>query len=369
MLKTIQRRVFVSVSLAAFLSVMLVTSVLMFSQRHTVSTALIHTAVGAAMLLFAFWHLANFAPLKQYFRARRLWASIAVVAAIGLLLASYLPVKPLYQFYLWGSTLRAMGSSEDRTLIRYVQLDFNPDGAEGLALRMDLRAGPHMAYPQYAFWLETLEGAFIQPLYVTQSVAKSQFDNKAILQEDVVLTSNPFDGNAHEGESLFSFISEPRTSSSRFRRESLPVFLHKSGAIRSDSESVDLSTIDGYSGATLNDSFLLDTVSPLEVSRRYRLRLEINQSFDFNEYYSSDRFSEDPVYSGNGYSAQPSLIYEAIIDAGSKQTYYPMTLIGHGHHSGQNGEVYPDLSHITTARSIVDRIIIELRRETTGPES
>lgn len=35
-----------------------------------------------------------------------------------------------------------------------------------------------------------------------------------------------------------------------------------------------------------------------------------------------------------------------------------MKLIGHGHHSGQNGNLYRDMSNITTAKQIAERIIL-----------
>jgi hypothetical protein len=88
--------------------------------------------------------------------------------------------------------------------------------------------------------------------------------------------------------------------------------------------------------------------------------LEINQSFDFNEFYSSDRYPDDPIYSGNGYSAQPSVVYEAIIDTTASQRYFPMAVVGRGHHSGQDGKLYQELDRLTTALELVDRVIVEI---------
>jgi hypothetical protein len=133
------------------------------------------------------------------------------------------------------------------------------------------------------------------------------------------------------------------------------VFLHKLAQLHSAQQA-----IDGYAGATIQQSFLLSTRVKSPLSTPYRLRFEINQSFDFNGYYSSNRFPADTIYSGNGYSAQPSLIYEAVINPASNQRYYPMQLIGRGHHSGQDGDVHTDLNNMTTALEIIDRIIIEI---------
>ena len=35
-----------------------------------------------------------------------------------------------------------------------------------------------------------------------------------------------------------------------------------------------------------------------------------------------------------------------------------MRLVGRGHHSGQDGEIYADLSGITTARDLVARALV-----------
>jgi len=35
-----------------------------------------------------------------------------------------------------------------------------------------------------------------------------------------------------------------------------------------------------------------------------------------------------------------------------------MSLIGRGHHSGQDGEIYKDLSGITTARDLVEHALV-----------
>jgi len=36
-----------------------------------------------------------------------------------------------------------------------------------------------------------------------------------------------------------------------------------------------------------------------------------------------------------------------------------MELIGRGHHSGENGKIYTDMSGITTAKEMIKRVIVE----------
>jgi hypothetical protein len=119
--------------------------------------------------------------------------------------------------------------------------------------------------------------------------------------------------------------------------------------------------LDGYTGATLLNNYLLSSSLKNPQSGKYTVFLEINQSFDFNDYYSSDRFPNDKIYSGDGFSAQPSVVYQAQIDFDSSTQLYPMTLVGHGHHSGQNGEIDINTENLTTALAIVDRIIVDIR--------
>lgn len=313
------------------------------------------------MLLMILWHLKNnFAALKQYTKLRGPAGSsqfnkvvpTVLFFAGAIIAAACLQLPPFSNFYLWGNALRA-GVAEQEVQLAYTLLSRRSPSATGAALQIDLRTGRYFKWPQYAFWLETMDGNLIQPLYITQKLADNRFEFKAVPKiKNQVFTSDPLDGSDNEP---FEFIAEPATSAQRARPESLPVFLHK----LVDSALPETKP-DGYAGATVQQSFLLSTQAEKPVAETYRVRFEINQSFDFNHYYSSDRFPDDPIYSGNGYSAQPSLIYEAVIDPQSDRRYYPMELVGRGHHSGKDGEIHKDLNNMTTALEIIDRVIIEI---------
>lgn len=362
-----KNRIFVSVSLLLLCGVMMVTSVLMFTRSHNTTTALMHTVLGAVLLVMILWHLKNnISALQQYLKLKTAAGKnglntalpAALVMGAGLAVASFFHWAPLAGFYEWGAGLRLHDPDHPQTQLTYIKLEVPAKQAKGAALRIDLRTGPEFAWPQYALWLETLEGKLIQPLYVTRKLAESRFDTKVTRKADgLVFTSNPLDSGERELEAIFDFVDEPGTSGERARPESLPVFLNR---LQQAAKTLNYVVTDGYAGATLQQSFLLDTRTRSPITEPYRVRFEINQSFDFNTYYSSDRFPEDPIYSGNGYSAQPSLIYEAVIDPNSDQRYYPMRLLGRGHHSGRDGEIHPDLHNMTTALYIIDRIMIEI---------
>jgi hypothetical protein len=376
------RRAFVSLTLFMFLTVILVTSLLMFFKPHTPLVALLHTGIGFLLLTIAAWHLKNnFSSLKTYFKLSQAksGATLNVALPIAILLSSIIlglaltQSAPFLTLYEWGNRLRSDVKSEEKIQFNYVRVKHAQVGAQGNKLVIDLRKGPYFRFPQYAFWLETMDGKFIQPLFVTQKLANNKFVVKQTLRDKQTVFNSDISGYDDEAWSkVFSEEYSPETVEQRARPESLPVFLHQVGSkvpdnifssvdkTAAENSSIKTSTIDGYAGATMLDNFLLSSQANKTLPEKFRVRFEINQAFDFNNYYSSDRFPDDLIYSGNGYSAQPSVIYEAIIDTKSSQQYYPMTLIGHGHHSGADGKIYFDIENLTTAKEIIDRIIVEI---------
>lgn len=372
MANSFNRRAFVSLIVFLFFAVILITSLLMFINAHTPLVAMIHTGIGFLLLIVLGWHLKNnFASLKTYFKFRTTKSGIntampiAIVLAAAVLGLGVMQSFPFTSLYAWGNQLRGKDKVEQQLQFSYVRVDQTKAGAIGNKLVIDLRKGPYFRWPQYAIWLETMDGKFIQPLYVTQKLAHNQFINKVTLRnQQQVFTSDVSDYDDQAWDKTFAYESSPETASQRARPESLPVFLHQIASQQALDEKTKMpKDIDGYSGATMLENFLLSSRADKSLPDKYKIRFEINQSFDFNTYYSSDRFPDDAIYSGNGYSAQPSVIYEATIDTQSPQQYYPMTLIGHGHHSGKDGHVDSDMSKLTTAKELVDRIIVEVRAD------
>ncbi|WP_076410520.1 DUF4405 domain-containing protein [Shewanella sp. UCD-KL12] len=374
-IKKFNTRSFVSLTIFLSFSVILITSVLMFINKHQTSIALLHTIIGFGLLLIGFWHLKNnFSPLKNHFRWRfgrdktstkNMALPVAVFLFTCLVVLSLNQFAPLLAVYEWGNTLRAQDAGAQRTEIVYQKLDKELANHQGPKISIDLRTGPYFLWPQYAIWAETIEGEFIQPIYVTSALAKNNFVNKVTKKDNsLVFDTNLMFSNKVKPSEVFNFSVDEATKDQRIRPESLPVFLHKLGKETVDGYFVPTEgelLIDAYTGATMLDSFLLATRLKDTGFDKVKIRFEINHSFDFNEYYSSDRFPNDEIYSGNGYSAQPSIIYEAVIDLSSDATkYFPMALIGQGHHSGQNGEINTDVSKLTTALELVDRIIVEV---------
>lgn len=365
-------RALVSLTVLASISVMLVTSILMFVYSHNVAVATLHTVIGFCLLLAACWHLKNnFTPLKGYLRLR-FWGKKSrykmtlpiAVGFIALLTAmSWFGVQPIKQFYQWGMTMRASDLAGSKHELRYIVLDKTLDAPSVNQLTVEFKAGRAFQWPQYAIWLETLEGDFVQPIYVTEKLATNNFENRVSQRDkEYVFTDNPFDREGFTIEQAFELVVEPETRKTRFRVESLPVFLHKMMVIgEKENQPFEGKLIaDAYTGATMMDNFVYRVGVDETLTGRYKLKLEMNQSFDFNHYYSSDRFPNDAVYSGEGFSAQPSVIYETEIDFDKPAVLSQMALVGRGHHSGKDGLVHSDLSGMTTALQLVDRVLVQV---------
>ncbi|WP_394204707.1 DUF4405 domain-containing protein [Shewanella waksmanii] len=372
--KWINWRALVGMTLFCCLLIMLITSLLMFTQRHNSLIAMLHTIVGTSMLLMLVWHMFyNWAPLKNYFSLRNLGKQarsklsmpVSIMAFSMLTLATLMNLPPFSSFYQWGMTLRSSDLAVQSNDISYLVLDRRQQGSNGLAnLSVEFTAGAAFQWPQYAIWLETMDGKLVQPIYVTQKLADNRFDNRvAKRDQSVVFTHNPFEQQGYQLEDDFDLVVEPESRSSRFRTESLPVFLHKLAQYHGGQYIPENDTklvADAYSGATMDSHFIYRSALNQPLSGQYRLRMELNQSFDFNEYYSSDRFPDDEIYSGSGFSAQPSIVYEAIIDLDSKDEFVSMKRVGRGHHSGRDGQIYTDLQGMTSALHLVDRVLVHV---------
>ncbi|MBQ4811860.1 hypothetical protein J8M20_10955 [Pseudoalteromonas luteoviolacea] len=367
-------RSFIGVILFCALLVMLVTSIIMFSKQHNALIALMHTLVGLLMLLVLVWHLIkNIRPLKQYLNPfEKQTGRFSLAWPIALCVVSYVGLAPVFQLppaievYRFGQTLKAADKADSDPEIKYVQREVEDPKSTGQRITIELKKGPYFLWPQYALWIESLSGEFKQPLYVTEKLATNQFTNKVTKKDpDQVFNTHLLVGEGPNAWDVLEGQEEPTSKNSRMRPESLPVFLHQlnmradNGVLVPDSESL---AIDGFSGATMTDNFIFTTRLQAPLNGPHRVRLEVNHSFDYNEYYSSDRFLDDPIYSGDGYSAQPSVIYEAIIDFDSQQsgTLAVMSLVGHGHHSGRDGNIYSDVSQLTSALELVERVIVSV---------
>jgi hypothetical protein len=118
------------------------------------------------------------------------------------------------------------------------------------------------------------------------------------------------------------------------------------------------SVADAYTGATPAGDFLLKTKTNDALPKQFRIMFEINQSWDWNEYWTNNKYPDDEDYKT---SSQPSLVYAVDIDLENREESYELIPIGHGHYSGKDGEIYGELDNMTTAMEIVNSVIVRIK--------
>ncbi len=177
--------------------------------------------------------------------------------------------------------------------------------------------------PQFAVWLEDENGNYLTTLYATYRVATGEW-------------------RANDGD---------------MRLSALPYWNHKRGldfekAAKGNYEQLN----EGITGATpkKNKEIMIDV---MDYSYPIVVMLEVNQSTDFNEFYSKSAKLGDENYSGGeGGSGQPALIYKAILNSDDDRK--ALELIGHSSPDGSDGRLYTDLSKSSSAKSILDSAVV-----------
>ncbi|MCU0408949.1 MAG: DUF2271 domain-containing protein [Bacteroidales bacterium] len=206
----------------------------------------------------------------------------------------------------------------------------------GPSIKLELYRGKAFYYPLMAAWIEDVNGSYIQTLYVARSVATGVFGY-----------------GKQEGN---KWVAAPKRAP-----QTLPYWAHKRGVMASDGlymPDEKNPVPDAYTGATPLTSFVLNSKADRELPPVFRVMFEINQNWDWNEYWTNDKYPGDENYM---MSCQPALVYEALVETGKSQQRLRMKLAGHSHYSGKTGELFTDLSTLTTALQIADSIIVSIR--------
>ena len=200
-------------------------------------------------------------------------------------------------------------------------------------LEFNLSKGKYHNHPTFAMWIEDLDSNYIETLYVTQYFAKGVFGH----------------GESEPGK----WKNEPGEVR---RPAALPYWSHKRNVKASDglfAPSPETAVPDALTGATPKDNFTLKTGTKVSGDKEFRVLFEVNQPWDSNDFWTNNKFPDDFNYQT---SLQPALVYEVIIKPETSKTGYILKPIGYSHPSGANGEIFPDLSTITTASDIFSRI-------------
>ena len=206
----------------------------------------------------------------------------------------------------------------------------------GVNLEIEFKKGESHNHPSMAFWIEDMDGNFVKSIYVTKAIGTSIFRY----------------GDTKEGEWIPSSVRRPAA---------LPYWGHKRGIKAEDGlyvPSVTTAVADAITAATPSTDFKIYANADVNGLTKFRIMLEINQTWDWNYYWTNNKYPDDEEYKT---SAQPALVYEVIIDLEDENSDFRMKLIGHSHHSGQTGELFNNLETITTAEKIIDKVIVRFK--------
>ncbi len=210
-------------------------------------------------------------------------------------------------------------------------------GSNGNHLIITFKKGKAHNHPLMAIWIEDTTGQFIQTLYVAESIGKGTFNH----------------GKVQSGRWEPGPVRRPAA---------LPYWSHQRGIQAQDglyTPAPENPVIDAYTGPTPQGNFLLKTKTNKDMDQPFKLLFEINQAWDWNDYWTTNKHPNDKDYKTSG---QPSIIYSVVINPNQPKNNYNLKAIGHSHYAGRTGKLYKDLSNISSALNITERITVEIKQ-------
>jgi hypothetical protein len=214
----------------------------------------------------------------------------------------------------------------------------NEEMAGTRSLTLTFYKGRAHNHPLMAAWIEDTAGNYLQTVYVAESIAKGVFRH----------------GDPSTGRWMPGPLRRPAA---------LPYWGHQRGIKAEDGLFIPHPNDplpDALTGPTPKSNFVLKTNLKPGIAIPFRVLFEINQSWDWNHYWTNDKFPGDAEYMT---SSQPAVVYEALITSWSRENGILMRPIGHSHWSGKTGELFSDLSTLTTALEIAARITINITED------
>lgn len=199
-------------------------------------------------------------------------------------------------------------------------------------LTISIKKGESFNHPSFVIWMEDMNGNYVNTIFITKSYASGIFGYEMV------------------GDTVWL-----KTSGRSYQPAALPYWTHKKGMI---DEKYLVPTpehpyLDALTGATPDKDFKLISGAIVE-GDQYRILLEVNQAWDWNKFWTNNKFPDSPAYK---HSAQPSIIYAVVIN--QEDSKYYLNPIGHGDPKGKSGKIFTDLSTLSTVKEIFESIIIE----------
>ncbi len=217
----------------------------------------------------------------------------------------------------------------------FTQENYTSD-KQGTLISLKFERGKQHNHPLFAIWLADENGKFIETLYVSKTIGTGVFPR----------------ANRSTGHWMEGVIQRPAA---------LPYWVHQRGIKNEFGNYLPVPSkpeVDGVTGATPQFSFVMNMRSTRPLSGKYRIYMEINQSWDWNEYWTNNKFPQDKEYKT---SSQPALVYMTEINPATNTGEYELKPIGHSHYSGSDGSLNTDLKTITTALKIAKKITVSLK--------
>jgi hypothetical protein len=206
-----------------------------------------------------------------------------------------------------------------------------------LEMAFSFLPGKEFNHPTFAVWIEDVEGNYLETVFVTRSFATGIYGH----------------GDAGDGK----WKTDPGES---IRIAALPYWAHKRNVISRDTLYIptpENPVPDALTGATPTNDFVILTNYNKNLSRKFIVFFEINQAFDYNEFWTNLSLNQNPNYLTSG---QPSVIYAVTVDLDSPVKDFYLNPIGHGSASGADGLLYTNLETITTAGQITSEVKITI---------
>lgn len=208
-------------------------------------------------------------------------------------------------------------------------------------IRIEVKTGEHWLHdfplllgiskknpPQFAIWMEDTAGNYLTTIFATYKIATEGWVSNG--------------GNR--------------------RKEALPYWCHKRGIVYPDGLMLPTKSqplTDGITGATPTGDQTIQ-VRLKELSLPVVIKAEFNHSLDFNDNFPKDASSGNANYSGGKMgSGQPAVVYSGTLYPNATTPLF-LTLIGHSSPDGSSGNLYTDMDKLTTAKSIVSYIKVEI---------
>lgn len=237
-----------------------------------------------------------------------------------------------FLFLLFVSCTAAKNSTGEREVINLVS------EKQGQRIELCFERGSAFNHPSFAVWAEDMDGNYLETLFVTQYVGTGRYRYREV---------EPGKWKNEAGEAR--------------RPASLPYWAHKRGVRAPDGlyvPSAQNPVPDAITGATPQKNFILNVGVKIQPDQKFRLMLEINQPWDSNKYWTNSLFPGDRDYFT---SLQPAVVYSVTIDPSDSDKEYVLNPIGHSHPSGRDGKLSTDLTTLSSALKIAQKISVTLK--------